>query len=120
MNAPLKNGCQIAVPKLHSARMKMMAEDVRHLATLARLDVPEADLDPYAKELGSILEYVERMQRIETSNVEPFCLPAKKDGWREDFAEDCDDVARVFILDNFPQQLGGLLAAPGVFKHPKQ
>lgn len=99
--------------------MNITSKDVQHLASLARLNVEEGDLSDWAKELASILDYVERMQKVDTADVEPFCLSAQKDGWREDVDQDCEDVARTFILQNFPKQLGGLLSAPGVFKQSK-
>lgn len=71
-------------------------------------------------QFASILEYVESIQRVDTSGVEPFAMPAKNEGWRPDEAYTCDDAAREIILSNFPSRAGDLLAAPGVFQVPKK
>jgi len=70
-------------------------------------------------DVGSILEYVEGIQKIDVTNVEPFAMPAKAEGFRKDEAYDCDDLTRELILENFPGRAGDLLTAPGVFNNPK-
>lgn len=44
---------------------------VRKIATLARLDVPEDELDGYARELGAILDWVEQLREVDTQGVAP-------------------------------------------------
>jgi len=46
-------------------------DQVRHVATLARLAIPEGDVPQYAKELGRILEHVARLQALDTRDVPP-------------------------------------------------
>jgi len=46
-------------------------DQVRHVATLARLAIPEADVPKYAEELGRILEHVARLQQLDTRDVPP-------------------------------------------------
>jgi aspartyl-tRNA(Asn)/glutamyl-tRNA(Gln) amidotransferase subunit C len=99
--------------------MKLTKEEVSHLADLARLKLDEAQIDTMTDEVGSILEYVESIQRIDVTNIDPFAMPAKSQGFRPDKAFDCDDLTRELILENFPGRTGDLLAAPGVFAHPK-
>ena len=58
---------------------------VAHIATLARIKVPESDLDAMAKELDGILHWVEQLKEVDTANVEPMtgavrmALPRRKD-----------------------------------------
>jgi aspartyl-tRNA(Asn)/glutamyl-tRNA(Gln) amidotransferase subunit C len=99
--------------------MKLSKQEVSHLADLARLQLDEAQIDTMTDEVGSILEYVESIQKIDVTNIEPFAMPAKSQGFRPDEAFDCDDLTRELILENFPGRAGDLLAAPGVFAHPK-
>lgn len=49
--------------------MKISREDVRHVANLARLEIAEADLDAFAGQLGSVLEYVDLLNTVDTSQV---------------------------------------------------
>ena len=99
--------------------MKLSQEQISHLAELARLKLDDEQIHKMTSEVGSILEYVESIQKIDVTNVEPFAMPAKSQGFRPDQAFDCDDLTRELILENFPGRAGDLLAAPGVFSKPK-
>ncbi len=50
---------------------KLSAQDVRHIARLARLKLSEAEVEKFSTELTKILEYVEVLNEVDTSNVEP-------------------------------------------------
>ena len=46
-------------------------DDVKHVAKLARLELTEEEIDKYSKQLGSILQYVEQMNEVDTTGIEP-------------------------------------------------
>ena len=46
-------------------------KDVEHVAKLARLELTEEEKETYTKQLGDVLKYVEQMNEVDTSNVEP-------------------------------------------------
>lgn len=46
-------------------------EQVLHIAKLARLTLAPEEVDRMAKELSSILNYIEVLGEVDTSNVEP-------------------------------------------------
>lgn len=50
---------------------KLSQEDVLKLAKLARLHLDEQDLPRYQKEISSILEYVEQLQKVDVDGLEP-------------------------------------------------
>ena len=50
-------------------------DDVKHVAKLARLELTEEEINKYSKQLGSILEYVEQMNEVDTTGVEPMPHP---------------------------------------------
>lgn len=56
---------------------KIDAQQVRKVAKLARLDLTEAEIEEFTGQLGAILQYVEKMNELETAEVEPLahCLP---------------------------------------------
>lgn len=99
--------------------MKLTKDDVAHLSRLARLKQNDSQIEKMTQEVGSILEYVEGIQKVDVSSVEPFAMPAKAEGWRVDEAFECDNLTHEIILSNFPKRTGDLLAAPGVFNNPK-
>ncbi|MDH5764550.1 MAG: Asp-tRNA(Asn)/Glu-tRNA(Gln) amidotransferase subunit GatC [Gammaproteobacteria bacterium] len=55
--------------------MSLKADDVKKIAHLARLNINESDIDDYATNLSSILDLVEQMNSIDTSNVTPMAHP---------------------------------------------
>ena len=46
-------------------------EDVRHLATLARLGMTDAELEKFRGELASIIGHCDVLQQVDTEGVEP-------------------------------------------------
>jgi aspartyl-tRNA(Asn)/glutamyl-tRNA(Gln) amidotransferase subunit C len=50
---------------------KLSREDVLKLAQLARLDITEAEASEFETELNDILKYVEQLQTIDISGLEP-------------------------------------------------
>ena len=54
------------------ARMSQLTPtQVRHIAKLARLTLSDAEVEKFTKELTSILQYVDMLKEVDTSNVEP-------------------------------------------------
>jgi aspartyl-tRNA(Asn)/glutamyl-tRNA(Gln) amidotransferase subunit C len=51
--------------------MKLTAEEVRHVALLARLGVTEAELEKFSHQLSHILENFEILQEVDTTDIEP-------------------------------------------------
>ena len=49
--------------------MTIRPEDVRHVAHLARLELDDSRLEVITRELGSILEHMEVLQRVDTTGV---------------------------------------------------
>ena len=50
---------------------QLTPDQVRHIATLARLRLSEQEVATFTTELTSILKYVEMLQRVDTTSVEP-------------------------------------------------
>jgi aspartyl-tRNA(Asn)/glutamyl-tRNA(Gln) amidotransferase subunit C len=57
----------------------LSADDVKHVAKLARLALPPDRLEKFAGQLESILGYVEKINAVDTTGVEPMAhaLPVK-------------------------------------------
>jgi len=51
--------------------MALERKDVEHVARLARLNFTDQELDDCTKELGSILEYIEQLNEVDVSDVQP-------------------------------------------------
>ena len=51
--------------------MSLSADEVRKVADLARLDISEAELEALARQLSSIVDYINQLQAVNTDGVEP-------------------------------------------------
>jgi len=51
--------------------MAVTIKDVEHIAQLAKLEFTDAEKEKFTHQLNQILEYVEQMNKLDTSNVEP-------------------------------------------------
>ena len=51
--------------------MKISREDVLRVAELAYLDLSEAELEKYRAQIDDILEYIDKLNELDTSKVEP-------------------------------------------------
>ena len=49
----------------------MKPEDVRAVAEMARLEVPEAELERTARELSAVLEFAAALKRLDLAGLEP-------------------------------------------------
>lgn len=55
--------------------MALTPDDVRRIASLARLDLPEADQAALLPQLNGFFSLVERMRAVDTTGVEPLYTP---------------------------------------------
>jgi aspartyl-tRNA(Asn)/glutamyl-tRNA(Gln) amidotransferase subunit C len=51
--------------------VKISREDVVRVAELAYLDLSDAELETYRAQIDEILEYIGKLNELETANVEP-------------------------------------------------
>ena len=56
--------------------MKITREDVLRVAELAHLELSEAEIEMFSRQLDSILTYVDKLNELDTSNVEPMAQVA--------------------------------------------
>ena len=45
--------------------------DIEHVAKLARLKLTDAEKEKFSKQMGTIIEYIEKLNELDTKNVEP-------------------------------------------------
>lgn len=93
--------------------MELNAEDVRKLALLSRLHVPEEDLDRVAGQLQHILEHIEELASLDLSDVPPMMHPdSSARPLRPD--EPLPSLPRDVALANAPKGVEGFFAIPKV------
>lgn len=51
--------------------MKISREEVAHVSRLARLALPEAELESLQNDMDAILAYVDQLNQLDTEGIEP-------------------------------------------------
>lgn len=99
--------------------MAITKEQVKHVAKLARLKINEEELENYTKELSSILDYMEKLNELDTSNVEPLTYPVENTNvFRKDVLG--ASVKTEVALKNAPQKNDKYFKVPKVIKSNKK
>jgi len=95
--------------------MAIDAATMKKIASLSRIRVEEDRLEPLAKEISGILNWIEQLSEVDTSNAEPMTQAvAAKLPMREDVVTDGGDAARV--LANAPRTDRGYFVVPKVIE----
>jgi aspartyl-tRNA(Asn)/glutamyl-tRNA(Gln) amidotransferase subunit C len=95
--------------------MSLTLDEVRKVARLARLELPEADLPRMQQQLSAILDYVNLLQQLNTEGVEPLAHPLPIHSvFRED--EPAPSLPVNEALANAPARSGDYFAVPAVFE----
>lgn len=88
-------------------------KDVEHVAKLARLELIEEEKEKFTRQLGDVLKYVDQMNEVDTSNVEPLSHPI-------DFVNVMrDDVVKYeqtkeALMQNAPEVEDGFFKVPKI------
>jgi len=93
--------------------MSLDTETVRRIAYLARVNIPEAELEPLAGELNNILGWIEQLSEVNTDDVEPMTSVADMSMYqRKDAVTDGD--CRDAVLANAPDGNDAFYTVPKV------
>jgi aspartyl-tRNA(Asn)/glutamyl-tRNA(Gln) amidotransferase subunit C len=90
---------------------------VRHVARLARLALSAEEEERFAAQLGHVLEYIERLQAVDVSGVEPLSFAGDAAGGtqlREDQPRPC--LPREKVLAQAPEQNGQAFLVPRIIE----
>lgn len=77
--------------------------EIGHISLLARLELSEEEMDLFSRQLGSIIEYINKLNELDTSGVEPTAhvLPLHN-VFREDVVQ--PSLPREMALQNAPER----------------
>jgi len=90
---------------------------LKHLASLARIDLEGRDKDKLFADTKKILEYVESLKQADTSGVEPLSGGSFLRGvLRKDGDGVCETGERKRALGQFPKSRDEFLSVPSVFE----
>jgi aspartyl-tRNA(Asn)/glutamyl-tRNA(Gln) amidotransferase subunit C len=95
--------------------MKITKEQVEHVAKLARLAITEEEKATFSEQLSSILTYVEQLNQLDTSKVEPTShVLSMQNVFREDRVK--DSLPREEILAGAPDASEEFFRVPRIIE----
>ena len=96
-----------------SENVKVDEKLVREIATLARLDLSQQEIEMFVSQFKDILDYVSILNEVDTENVPPAYLStANRSATREDEIE--ESVPTEEFLVNAPEAKDGYIVIPRV------
>ena len=109
-------------------RQPISEQDVLYVAELANLELTADERTRMVKDLNSILDYVERLNELDTSNVEPMAQTSDRYGidesksgtarfayaMRED--KTGPSLRREVVMENAPESDGAFFKVPKVIE----
>ena len=92
---------------------KIDEAQVKKVAKLSRLELTEAEVEEFTEQLSAILDYVEKMNQLDTGNIEPLahCLPINN-VFREDCAK--ESLGTEKVLANAPDRDESFFKVPKI------
>mgnify|MGYP000437702937 CR=1 FL=1 len=95
--------------------MKISREEVEHVARLARLALPEDEIDRLTGEMDAILGYVEKLNELDTEGIVPtaHAVPVEN-ALRDDEVKPSIGIEKA--LANAPQSAHGCFRVPRVIE----
>jgi aspartyl-tRNA(Asn)/glutamyl-tRNA(Gln) amidotransferase subunit C len=94
--------------------MSLSADEVRKVADLARLELSDAELDPMARQLSAIIDYINQLQQVNTDGVEPLAHALDvHDVFRDDAP--APSLSEDAALANAPSRKDNFYRVPPVF-----
>ena len=89
-------------------------ETIKKLMHLCRIDCTEEEQDSLLKDLSNILDYIELLQEVDTSHVEPcsHVLANIYNALRDDDVG--ETLSREEFLANAPEHIGGMVKVPTI------
>ncbi|HEX9870162.1 MAG TPA: Asp-tRNA(Asn)/Glu-tRNA(Gln) amidotransferase subunit GatC [Candidatus Tectomicrobia bacterium] len=90
-------------------------EDVEHVAELARLELTSAEKEQFIAQLNGILTYIEKLNELDTVDVEPTAqvIPISN-VWRDDAVRPSLD--RTKVLHNAPEESHFFFKVPRIIE----
>ncbi|MDA3861525.1 MAG: Asp-tRNA(Asn)/Glu-tRNA(Gln) amidotransferase subunit GatC [Melioribacteraceae bacterium] len=69
--------------------MSVTKNDIEHIAKLAKLEIKEDEIDNFTSQLNKVLDYVDKLNELDTDNVKPLSHPIEGENvFREDLLKE--------------------------------
>jgi len=95
--------------------MAVTKQDVEYIAKLARLELKENEIDSYTGQLNQILNYMDKLNEINTDDVEPLLHPVENENvFRDDIIKPTISIQEA--MKNAPDTDGEFFKVPKIIK----
>lgn len=89
-------------------------ETIEYVGILAKLELSEEEKEQAKKDMGKMLDYIDKLNELDTTDVEPMSHVFSVDNvFREDVVTNGDD--REQMIANAPQKKDGTYMVPKTF-----
>ncbi len=101
--------------------MALTDKEVKHIATLARIEISPSEEEQLKKELSSTLDYIAQLNKVDTKSVEPLYQvtglvnSTRADEYRNDFVTDENLNAK--LVGQAPHREGQFVKVKSVLFH---
>jgi aspartyl-tRNA(Asn)/glutamyl-tRNA(Gln) amidotransferase subunit C len=96
--------------------MPVTRKDVEYIAKLARLQLSENEIENYTGQMNNILAYMDKLNELDTENVEPLSHPVENINiFRDDKLK--QTVSREDALKNAPDANEEFFKVPKIIKN---
>jgi len=97
--------------------MALTEKEIKHIAHLARLGLNETEEKIFAKQLSSILDYIEQLKEVKTDDIYPTAqITGLENQFRPDVVQNCDKKIQIGLLETAPAVENNLIKANNVFE----
>jgi aspartyl-tRNA(Asn)/glutamyl-tRNA(Gln) amidotransferase subunit C len=81
-------------------------DEVKHIASLARIGLSEKEVEKYSKDLSAVLEWVDELKKADIKGIEPIAhITGMNSISREDKNEEFENKEEIIKL--FPEKKNG-------------
>lgn len=102
----------------YSRYIMISSKDVEHIAHLARIELGEEDAQKFEGELSEVLQFIDTLNTLDTSNVLPVCggtllfNQMREDGQLDINLENKQDK----LMDAVPEKRSGCVKVRAIFQ----
>ena len=95
--------------------MSVTKNEVEHIAKLAKLEIREEEITEFTSQFNKVLEYVDKLNELNTDNIEPLLHPVEGENvFREDALK--SSIATEDALRNSASKTDKCFKVPKVIK----
>ena len=86
------------------------------IASLAKLELTDQEIEEYSKDLTNILKWMEELKEVDVSNVQPVTSVTKNELYEREDIVYKNTVEQEKILLNAPEKIGEYFTVPKVIE----